>query len=136
MKTRTYSELAKLFTFEERYEYLKLGGSVGSSTFGFDRYINQAFYNSSAWKSVRNFVISRDNGCDLGVAGYEIHAELLVHHINPIDKDDIVDREEWILSPEFLITTTKRTHNAIHYGDAGLLKQKFTPRAVGDTRLW
>lgn len=135
-KTRTCLELFRFDTFDERYEYLRLGGSVGHETFGFDRYVNQAFYHSAEWKSVRNHVIIRDNGCDLGVRGYEINGSLLIHHINPLDIDDIRDREEWILSPEFLITTTKATHNAIHYGDRSLLAKPFVERKSGDTRLW
>jgi hypothetical protein len=136
MMNRTYSELIQFPTFEDRFEYLKLGGSVGTSTFGFDRYINQIFYASYEWKSLRKHVILRDNGCDLGVPEYEINGELLIHHINPMVSDDITHREAWILDPEFLITTTKSTHNAIHYGDRSLLRLKFVERVPGDTRLW
>lgn len=136
MKTRTYSELLQYDTFEDRFDYLCLGGTVGRSTFGFDRYINQGFYRSAQWKQIRNYVIVRDEGCDLGVLGYEIHTNLLVHHINPMISDDIVHGEEWILDPEFLITTTHDTHNAIHYGDRSLLAQPFVERARGDTKLW
>lgn len=136
MRTRRYSELSLLSTFEDRFEYLKLDGSVGRSTFGFDRYINQGFYRSREWKSTRSRVISRDNGCDLGIPGYEIHVELLVHHMNPMIPDDIINGEEWILNPDFLITTTKRTHNAIHYGDRSLLPKVTTQRSAGDTKLW
>lgn len=135
-RVRTYSELRRFDTFEERYEYLRLGGGVGESTFGFDRYINQAFYRSSLWKQVRNQVIVRDNGCDLGVLDRPINGGLLVHHINPMSVDDLIHHEEWVLNPEYLITTTHDTHNAIHYGDQSLLKKPFTPRQMGDTKLW
>lgn len=133
---RTYSDLRMLKTFEERFEYLMLGGSVGHSTFGFDRYINQQFYASWEWKNIRQKVILRDNGCDLGVSGYEINGALLVHHVNPIESNDIVHGDAWILNPEFLITTTQNTHNAIHYGDRTALQKSFVERAPGDTKLW
>jgi hypothetical protein len=136
MIIKTYAELRRIESFEDRFEYLKLGGSVGRSTFGFDRHINQAFYRSTEWKRIRDHVITRDNGCDLGVAGYEIHKSLLVHHINPMTPDNIVHDEEWILNPAYLITTTQNTHNAIHYGDKSLLKLPFVERTPGDTRLW
>lgn len=135
-RVRTYSELRRFDTFEERYEYLRLGGGVGESTFGFDRYINQAFYRSSLWKQVRNQVIVRDNGYDLGIPDRPINGSLLVHHINPMSVDDLIHHEEWVLNPEYLITTTHDTHNAIHYGDQSLLKKPFTPRQMGDTKLW
>lgn len=134
--TKRYSELESICTFRERFEYLKLSGSVGRSTFGFDRYIGQNFYKSREWKSSRDFVIVRDGGCDLGVPDYEIHGELLVHHINPIAVEDIVGGESWIFDPEFLITTTHNTHNAIHYGDASLLPKVLIARHPGDTKLW
>jgi hypothetical protein len=133
---KTYAELRRFDSFEERYEYLRLGGKVGDATFGFDRHINQTFYRSAEWKSVRNEVIVRDNGCDLGVEGYEINGSLLIHHINPLVIKDIVDREEWILNPNYLITTTQATHNAIHFGDSSLLPKPFAPRTPGDTKLW
>ena len=136
MRTRTYSELRRLKTFEERFDYLLLRGEVGRSTFGFDRWINQHFYRTPEWKQARSYVIYRDNGCDLGVPGYEIHTDLLVHHINPISPDDLIQGEEWVLDPEFLITTTHRTHNAIHYGDRSLLPDVVIERKPGDTRLW
>lgn len=135
-RVRTYSELRRFDTFEERYEYLRLGGGVGDATFGFDRYINQQFYRSTLWKQVRNAVIVRDNGCDLGIPDRPINGSLLVHHINPMSVDDLIHHEEWVLNPEYLITTTHDTHNAIHYGDQSLLKKPFTPRQVGDTKLW
>lgn len=133
---KTYSEMIRYDSFEDRYEYLKLGGTVGRSTFGFDRYVNQAFYTSSEWKSVRHHVIYRDNGCDLGIPGFEINGALLIHHINPMTVDDVLHNASWILDPEFLITTTKITHNAIHFGDATLLQTKFVERSAGDTKLW
>jgi acetyltransferase-like isoleucine patch superfamily enzyme len=136
MKHRTYSELCQLETFLERYRYLKLGGAVGALTFGFDRWINQDFYHSSEWRSVRNQVIVRDNGCDLGVEGYEIGSGLLVHHMNPISSKDIEHGEDWIVDPNFVITTSLQTHNAIHYGDENLLPRGPVVRKRGDTTLW
>lgn len=135
-RVRTYSELRRLNTFEERYHYLKLGGVLGEITFGFDRWINQRFYRSQEWKTVRDFVITRDNGCDLGVLGYEIHSGLIVHHMNPISVEDLKHGEEWILDPDYLVTTTIRTHNAIHYGDESLLSRGPIERKSGDTKLW
>jgi hypothetical protein len=136
MKSRCYSELVQFETLESRFEYLALGGLIGTVTFGFDRWINQKFYRSQQWIQARNFVIARDGGYDLGVPGYEIHEGMLVHHMNPIASTDIVEGEEWILDPEFLITTTQRTHNAIHYGDQTLLPKPWEPRRPGDTNLW
>lgn len=136
MTTRSYSELRRFETFEERYRYLSLRGVVGQSTFGFERWINQQFYTSRQWKQVRNHVISRDNGCDLGIDGYEIHSRLLIHHMNPITSDGIVHGDDDILDPEFLITTVHQTHNAIHYGDESLLPRKHVDRRPGDTKLW
>lgn len=136
MLIRTYSELIRRATFEDRFDYLQLGGSVGRSTFGFDRYLNQQFYQSHAWKTVRRHVIVRDGGCDLAVEGYDIHADLLIHHMNPISQDDIIHGEEWITDPEFLITTTHNTHNAIHYGDRSLIPAPVLERRPGDTKLW
>ena len=136
MKTRTYSELRRLETFEERFDYLVLRGEVGAATFGFDRWINQRFYRSREWQSVRDFVIVRDNGCDLGIPGYEIHARLMVHHMNPVTPEDLERGEAWVLDPEYLITTTHRTHNAIHYGDDSLLVKPPVERRAGDTTLW
>ena len=135
-KIRTYKELSRLESFEERYQYLKLEGVVGETTFGFDRWVNQEFYRSWEWKATRDRVIVRDNGCDLGVPGYEIHANLLIHHMNPISMKDIEHGEEWILDPNFLITTSRRTHNAIHYGDETLLPRGPITRTSGDTKLW
>lgn len=133
---RSYSELEQLQTFEERFEYLKLGGGIGLETFGFDRHINQKFYSSKQWQDARNFVLVRDNGCDLGIPGYEIHVNPLIHHMNPMTVEDIVKGEDWILDPEFLITTTHRTHNDIHYGVEKLTPRVVTERSPGDTSLW
>ncbi|HPE27636.1 MAG TPA: hypothetical protein PLM10_02100 [Saccharofermentans sp.] len=133
---RTYSDLIKHSSFEDRFEYLSLHGDVGRSTFGFDRYLNQRFYTSREWKQLRNHVIIRDKGRDLGVEGYEIEGRLLIHHMNPVSPNDIVDQSLTLLDPEFLITTTHRTHNAIHYGDRSLLPQPFIERQRGDTKLW
>jgi hypothetical protein len=135
-RIRTYSELSRLHTFDDRYQYLKLSGVVGESTFGFDRWINQKFYRSWEWKATRDAVIVRDNGCDLGIPGFEIHRGLLVHHMNPVSMNDIMHGEEWILDPNFLITTSQRTHNAIHYGDESLLPREPVTRKSGDTKLW
>ena len=136
MKIRSYAEMAKLDTFEERFDYLSLQGVVGQSTFGFDRYINQMFYRSVQWKQIRDYVIVRDEGADLGIAGYEIYDRIIIHHMNPMTSDDITHGDSDILEPEFLITTTHRTHNAIHYGDKGLLREPMKKRTRGDTRLW
>lgn len=133
---RTYRELSRLDTFDQRYEYLKLDGHVGHETFGFDRYLNQAFYTSREWRQVRQHVIARDLGCDLGVEGYEIHDRLVIHHINPITPEDIIEGRELLVDPENLITTTHDTHNAIHYGDRSLLQQPYVERRPGDTKLW
>lgn len=133
---RSYSELRNFTEFEDRFNYLKLNGEVGRSTFGFDRWINQRFYTSYEWKRARNFVILRDNGCDLGVPGYEINGAILIHHINPMVADDIIHGEEWIFDPEFLITTTQNTHNAIHFGDDKLLPKVVISRSPNDTKLW
>lgn len=136
MKIRSYSELSRFNTFEDRFEYLKLGGGIGRATFGFDRYINQQFYSSMEWQDARQHVIVRDEGCDLGVVGYEIHTELLIHHMNPINVDDILHREAWILDPEFLITTKHRTHNNIHFGSNKVFPKVVTSRSPRDTKLW
>lgn len=133
---RTYKELSRLQTFEERFEYLKLSGSIGTETFGFDRYINQMFYRSKEWKSIRNHVIVRDNGCDLGIEGREIQKGIIVHHINPIKIDDIVSATEFLMNPDYLICTSLKTHNAIHYGDSNLLDKDPIIRRPGDTKLW
>lgn len=138
MKTiiRTYSELITLPTFMERYKYLRIGGTVGADTFGFDRYLNQAFYKSEEWKSIRRHVIIRDCGCDLGIEGREIHERILIHHINPISEEDILDRSDFLLNPEYLISTSHRTHNAIHYGDDSILIDVPLERRKNDTCPW
>ena len=133
---KTYSELITIPTFEKRFEYLKLDGQVGVETFGFNRYLNQAFYKSDEWLSIRDYVITRDNGCDLGMEGYEIYGRILIHHINPITKDDIIQRSRILLDPENLITTVKRTHDAIHYGDSNLLIKAPIERRKNDTCPW
>ena len=136
MTIRTYSELRKLETIQERFEYLKLRGRVGDQTFGYDRWINQKFYTSTQWRHIRSHIIARDLGCDLGIEGYEIHGGLYIHHLNPMTKADIVEGDDSILDPEFLITTTLVTHNAIHYGDAKQLPRLLVERKPGDTKLW
>lgn len=133
---RTYSELRRLETLDERFEYLSLRGSVGDTTFGFDRWMNQEFYRSKEWRDLRYFVINRDNGCDLGVEGFEIHERPAIHHMNPMTTQDIVDSNPANLDPEFLVMTSQLTHNAIHYGDKKLLRRGPVERTPGDTRLW
>lgn len=133
---KTYSELVHFDTFEDRFRYLSLHGVVGESTFGFDRYINQQFYRSREWKQLRHLVIVRDEGCDLGVEGHDIRGTVLIHHMNPITAKDISDAMDSIFDPNQLITTTQRTHNAIHYGDERQLPRPFVPRRRGDTKLW
>lgn len=133
---RTYSKLITLPTFEERFRYLKLGGKVGEDTFGFDRYLNQVFYRSTKWKEIRDYVIIRDNGCDLGMEGHEIHQRILVHHMNPITKEDILRESEFLLDPEYMICTIKNTHDAIHYGDESLLITAPIERRKNDTCPW
>lgn len=134
-RLKTYCELEMYLTFDERYRYLRLNGMVGNQTFGFDRWINQRFYKSHEWQTVRDFVIVRDNGCDLGIIGYEIRSELLIHHMNPVSLDDITGGRDWILDPDFLITTSLATHNAIHYGDENYSREPIV-RQSGDTKLW
>lgn len=134
---RTYSELITFPTYIERFNYLKLGGRVGEDTFGFDRYLNQQFYHrDSKWKRTRDHVIIRDNGCDLGMEGYDIHGKIIVHHMNPITMDDIIRKRDWIYDPEFLICTVHNTHNAIHYGDEHLLVKAPPERKPNDTCPW
>ena len=133
---KTYSEMLEYNTFEERYKYLRLRGAVGNSTFGFDRYFNQRFYTSRQWKRTRNEVIIRDNGCDLGIFGREIFDKILIHHMNPMSVQDLQDGNEDILDPEFLISCTHRTHNAIHYGNGRHLPRQLVTRRAGDTKLW
>lgn len=133
---RRYRDLRSLTDIRDRFDYLKLGGQVGSSTFGFDRYLNQTFYKSREWQQARQAVILRDDGCDLGIEGYEIGRGLVVHHMNPITIDDILARKDEIFDPEFLICVSDRTHKAIHYGDAGLLPRDPVERKPGDTCPW
>lgn len=136
MKVKTYKEMSRLETFEERFDYLKLNGSVGSDTFGFDRWLNQKFYRSKEWKRTRDQVIIRDNGCDLGIPGREIQGKIIIHHINPITVEDICDITEYLMNPDYLVCTSQNTHNAIHYGDANLLPKDPITRKPGDTKLW
>lgn len=133
---RRYSELALLPTFKKRYEYLRLCGVVGEETFGFDRYMNQFFYRSPEWRKVRDEVIARDCGCDLGIPGRDIFDRIIIHHMNPIRPEDIRNRSGLILDPEFLIVTSHRTHQAIHYGDEGLLVKDEIVRFKNDTCPW
>ena len=140
-KIRTYSELITIPTFIERYRYLRLGGRVGEETFGFDRYLNQQFYKSDEWLRIRDYVILRDTGrndyCqDLGVDGYDIRGRILIHHMNPITVDDIIHRSDFLLNPEYLICTTKNTHDAIHYGNEDILIQAPVERRKNDTCPW
>ena len=136
MIIRTYNELMLLPTFKERFEYLKLSGRVGEETFGFDRWINQKFYRSAEWKHIRDQVIIRDNGCDLGVEGREIYGKILIHHMNPITKKDILDRTDLLLNPMYLISVTKQTHDAIHYSDESILMNDPIVRSRNDTCPW
>ena len=136
MMIRTYSELILLPTFEERFEYLRLDGKVGEDTFGFDRYLNQLFYRSQEWRKIRDYVIVRDNACDLGVEGCDIYSKVLIHHMNPITARDIEKRTELLLDPEYLICTTHNTHNAIHYGDENLIIKSPIVRTKNDTCPW
>jgi hypothetical protein len=133
---KTYRDLRRLETFEERYEYLRLGGFVGADTFGFDRYLNQEFYKSVLWRRARDYVIARDYGCDLGIEGREIYDRVYVHHMNPMTPEDIKHSNLDIVDPEFLICVTHNTHNAIHYGDADRLAKGPIERRPGDTKLW
>ena len=133
---KTYKELLKLKTFEERFEYLKLNGTVGCETFGFDRWLNQRFYRSAEWKRIRDQVIIRDNGCDLGMAGHDIFGRILIHHMNPVSAEDIEKRSELLLCPDYLICVSHDTHNAIHYGDSELLSKTPVERKKFDTCPW
>lgn len=133
---KTYSELMTLSTFEKRYKYLRLGGKVGEDTFGFDRYLNQIFYKDQEWLNIRDKVIIRDNGCDLGIPDREIYGRILVHHMNPITKEDILTRSKYLLNPDYLICTSKNTHDAIHYGDSSILLKNTIERTKNDTCPW
>jgi hypothetical protein len=133
---RAYSDLRHMYTLEDRFDYLELDGRVGETTFGFDRWINQQFYRSREWRLIRHHVIARDNGFDLGAEDAPMVGAPIIHHMNPLTLEDIEESTENLLDPEFLITTSFRTHNAIHYGDKGLLPRPFVERTAGDTRLW
>lgn len=134
---RTYSELIQLPTFEERFRYLALNGKVGKDTFGYDRYLNQMLYKNNKWRSLRNVIIIRDNGCDLAMEGYDIPGRVYVHHMNPLTKEDIENNTEYLWNPEYLICVSFDTHNAIHYGDNSYLtRNQVIERKAGDTRLW
>jgi len=132
----TYKDLIKRDAFLSRFRYASLGGELGVATFGFDRHLNQSFYGSQLWKSARDEVIIRDNGCDLGVPGYEIMDRVLVHHMNPIRVQDLMEFNEDILNPEYLVCVSTRTHNAIHFGDERQLAPPIVERRPGDTTLW
>lgn len=136
MNTKTYSELITIPTFEERFEYLQLKGSVGKDTFGYDRYLNQILYRSPEWKKLRNQIIIRDCGCDLACEGYEIYGRILIHHLNPITVDDVLDRNRKVFDPNNLVCVTHNTHNAIHYGDASMLLTGPIVRTKNDTCPW
>lgn len=136
MRIRTYSDLQRLHTIEERFEYLRLSGEVAARTFGSERYVNQVFYTSKLWRDARTFVIARDNGCDLGIEDYPVVDKIYVHHLNPMTVEQIQSGDASILDPEFLISVTHRTHNGIHYGDASALPRRIVERRPGDTKLW
>lgn len=136
MILRRYSELKRLPTFEERYEYLRIGGLIGESTFGFERFLNQALYTSQRWRLLRNKIIIRDNGCDLGIEGRDIYDKIIIHHMNPLTREQMQDPDESIFDPEYLICVSHNTHNAIHYGDASLLTKEYIPRRPNDTCPW
>lgn len=133
---RSYTELLKYSSFLDRFEYLRLDGTVGSETFGSNRFMNQAFYTSPEWRRARREVIIRDDGCDLGVEGYDIFSKILIHHMNPIREEDLLNQNPDILNPEFLICVSHNTHNAIHYGDKNLLPAPLVERKPGDTCPW
>ena len=136
MKMKTYSELLKFVTFEDRFNYLMLNGGVAEETFGFDRWLNQNFYRSAEWRSIRDFVIIRDGGCDLAMDGYEIYDKIIVHHMNPIEQSDILHSSDILINPEYLVCVSHNTHTAIHYGDASLLMTAPIERRPGDTCPW
>ena len=136
MTELTYSKLRQFDSFEDRFAYLSLYNKVGDRTFGGERWMNQDFYRSYEWKNVRHYVIARDLGCDLGVEGYDIFDKAIIHHMNPMNRDQIADGDPVILDPEFLITVTHNTHNAIHFGDRTMLPGPMVERRPGDTRHW
>lgn len=133
---RSFSELLTIESFEDRYRYLALKGQVAAETFGSERWLNQKFYTSQEWRDLRHFIIARDDGCDLAHRSYPLHRGLLIHHLNPLTPQQLVDRDPMIFDPENLITVQHRTHNAIHYGDESQLPRDFVPRTPGDTKLW
>lgn len=133
---RCYTELSRIEGFRERFRYLVLHGRTGTATFGFDRHINQHFYRSTEWKQIRQHVIARDNGCDMGVPDHEIYDKILIHHMNPMTVDDIVEGNDSIIDPEYLICVSHKTHNAIHFGDESQLPRLQVERKPGDTKLW
>ena len=135
-KMKTYKEMSRLKTFEERYEYLRLRGAVGEDTFGFDRFINQRFYKSPEWRRIRDQVIIRDDGCDLGDQDHPIVGRVIIHHMNPLSKKEIDEDPEYALNPDYLVCVSHNTHNAIHYGDENLLPKKWEPRQPNDTCPW
>ena len=134
--SKSYTELVKLPTFLERYEYCKLGGKVGEDTFGLARYLNQVFYKSKEWQRFRNYIIERDKACDLAIPELELDKYVYIHHLNPISKADIVKRSFSLMDPENVICVSRNTHEAIHYGTEDLLEKEWTERKEGDTRLW
>lgn len=136
MSIRTYSELITIPTFEERFEYLQLKGTVGKDTFGYDRYLNQVLYRSPEWKRLRNQIIIRDGGCDLACDGYDIYDKVLIHHLNPITVEDVLDRSRKVFDPDNLVCVSHNTHNAIHYGDVDLLVTGPITRTKNDTCPW
>lgn len=134
---RTYTDLSKLETLEERFNYLQLGDRVGKETFGFDRYINQVFYKHQEWKQIRNEIIVRDNGCELGLEGYEIGSSIYVHHMNPVTINDIEEWSAYLVDPEYLVCMSFKMHNAIHFGDSQILgSYEIVERSPNDTKLW
>lgn len=135
-KEKTYTDLCKLKTFEDRFEYLKLNGDVGIETFGYKRYLNQVFYKSNEWKSIRNQIIARDDGCDLGIPGRYIFGKVLIHHLNPITYSDIVERSYKLFDPDNLICVSKQTHDAIHYSDKNVLALDPITRTKNDMCPW
>ena len=135
-KTRTFNEMCQYDTLEGRFNYLKLDGQVGIETYGYDRYINQRFYSSREWKRIRDMILLRDDGCNLGLPGLWIQEAPIVHHMNPIAASNIIEQDDLALLPIYLVTTNHKTHNAIHYGDVKQLPKDYTKRHAGDTKLW
>lgn len=133
---RTYSELIKIPTYADRFDYLNLHGLVGEDTFGFDRYLNQKFYRSKEWRQLRNKIIVRDYGCDMALQGFDIVGKIIIHHMNPITQKSIIDREDYLMNPEYLVCVSLITHNAIHYGDYELINREIVERKRNDTKLW